>query len=158
MPPPCSVDYYFCLHCGRTPPSNTPRVKALLLSYASLPPCAGATSEVSESVLSVLPLRPIGHVHSCFSQRNGTPRQPLLVPAARCTLTLAADISPAALVRHVHISAFYSCVQSYCALIQIHYNTSHCMVFLIMHHPRAHPSLDVGSDPCQSLRVDSTEA
>ena len=34
------------------------------------------------------PLKPIGHLQSCFSQRNGTPRQPLLVPAARAQLTL----------------------------------------------------------------------
>lgn len=33
-------------------------------------------------------LRPIGTVRSCFSKRNGTPRQPLLVPAARAVLTL----------------------------------------------------------------------
>lgn len=34
------------------------------------------------------PLQPIGHLQSCFSQRNGTPRQPLLVPAARAQLVL----------------------------------------------------------------------
>ena len=33
---------------------------------------------------------PIGRVHSCFSRRNGTPRQGGdLVPNARCTFTLA---------------------------------------------------------------------
>lgn len=34
------------------------------------------------------PLRAIGTLESCFSQRNGTPRQPLLVPAARARLRL----------------------------------------------------------------------
>ncbi|KAL6763893.1 TsaA-like domain-containing protein [Haematococcus lacustris] len=37
-------------------------------------------------------MKPIGHIQSCFSQRNGTPRQPQLVPAARCRLLLAPDI------------------------------------------------------------------
>ncbi|KAK3241704.1 hypothetical protein CYMTET_48563, partial [Cymbomonas tetramitiformis] len=40
---------------------------------------------------------PIGRVASCFSQRNGTPRQPLLVEAARAELALAAWVPPAAL-------------------------------------------------------------
>ena len=34
------------------------------------------------------PLQPIGHLQSCFSRRNGTPRQSLLVPAARAQLVL----------------------------------------------------------------------
>lgn len=33
-------------------------------------------------------VRPIGRVRSCFDKRNGTPRQPLLVPDARATLRL----------------------------------------------------------------------
>ncbi|KAG6421227.1 hypothetical protein SASPL_117777 [Salvia splendens] len=32
------------------------------------------------------PMAPIGVVRSCFSRRNGTPRQPLLVPLAKATL------------------------------------------------------------------------
>ncbi|GAB4817937.1 hypothetical protein N2152v2_004983 [Parachlorella kessleri] len=40
------------------------------------------------------PLRPIGILRSCFAKRNGTPRQPLLVPAARAALTLRADLAP----------------------------------------------------------------
>ncbi|KAL0337799.1 UNVERIFIED_CONTAM: tRNA (adenine(37)-N6)-methyltransferase [Sesamum calycinum] len=32
------------------------------------------------------PMAPIGIVHSCFSTRNGTPRQPLLVPLAKASL------------------------------------------------------------------------
>lgn len=36
---------------------------------------------------------PIGRVHSCFSRRNGTPRQGGdLVPNARCTFTLDDDL------------------------------------------------------------------
>lgn len=33
-------------------------------------------------------MQPVGHLESTFTQRNGTPRQPLLVPAARARLTL----------------------------------------------------------------------
>lgn len=40
------------------------------------------------------PLRPIGVLRSCFSRRNGTPRQPLLVPAARARLALRPGLSP----------------------------------------------------------------
>ena len=39
------------------------------------------------------PLRAIGLLRSCFSNRNGTPRQPLLVPAARAALRLRPDLS-----------------------------------------------------------------
>ncbi|KAF7065638.1 hypothetical protein CFC21_071726 [Triticum aestivum] len=34
------------------------------------------------------PTAPIGTVQSCFSTRNGTPRQPLVVPLARATVVL----------------------------------------------------------------------
>ncbi|KAH9304306.1 hypothetical protein KI387_008710, partial [Taxus chinensis] len=34
------------------------------------------------------PMTPIGIIQSCFSTRNGTPRQPLLVPSARACLIL----------------------------------------------------------------------
>ncbi|XP_041019047.1 tRNA (adenine(37)-N6)-methyltransferase isoform X1 [Juglans microcarpa x Juglans regia] len=36
--------------------------------------------------LSSYPMAPIGVIQSCFSTRNGTPRQPLLVPLARACL------------------------------------------------------------------------
>ncbi|KAJ3677142.1 hypothetical protein LUZ60_002866 [Juncus effusus] len=36
----------------------------------------------------VFPMVPIGTVQSCFSTRNGTPRQPLVVPLARARLIL----------------------------------------------------------------------
>lgn len=39
------------------------------------------------------PLKPIGFLKSCFSQRNGTPRQPLLVHGARSSLTLRSELS-----------------------------------------------------------------
>ena len=39
-------------------------------------------------------LQPLGFLHSCFSRRNGTPRQPGLVPAARAVLVLRPDIPP----------------------------------------------------------------
>lgn len=42
---------------------------------------------------TAFPMRPIGLLRSCFSRRNGTPRQPLLVPAARAALTLRPDLS-----------------------------------------------------------------
>lgn len=41
------------------------------------------------------PMRPVGVLRSCFSRRNGTPRQPLLVPAARAVLTLRPHLGPA---------------------------------------------------------------
>ncbi|XP_071722874.1 uncharacterized protein [Rutidosis leptorrhynchoides] len=44
------------------------------------------------------PLSPIGVVQSCFSTRNGTPRQPLLVPLARACLSFdPARVPPASL-------------------------------------------------------------
>lgn len=36
--------------------------------------------------LTSYPMVPIAVIHSCFSTRNGTPRQPLLVPLARASL------------------------------------------------------------------------
>jgi len=42
-------------------------------------------------------VKPIGLLRSCFSQRNGTPRQPLLVPLARARLQLAPGVPPACL-------------------------------------------------------------
>jgi tRNA-Thr(GGU) m(6)t(6)A37 methyltransferase TsaA len=46
-----------------------------------------------DSQLVTYPLKPIGYIRSCFSQRNGTPRQPLLVKNARSTLTLRAELT-----------------------------------------------------------------
>ncbi|XP_020231326.1 uncharacterized protein LOC109811887 [Cajanus cajan] len=53
----------------------------------------------SESLnLTCYPMTPIGIVHSCFSTRNGTPRQPLLVPLARaCLVFNTTRVPPASL-------------------------------------------------------------
>ena len=51
-------------------------------------PCAGVKPRAIVAVEQLGP--PIAKVHSCFSRRNGTPRQGGdLVPSARCVLTLA---------------------------------------------------------------------
>ncbi|XP_047182625.1 tRNA (adenine(37)-N6)-methyltransferase-like [Vigna umbellata] len=48
--------------------------------------------------LTCYPMMPIGTVHSCFSTRNGTPRQPLLVPLARaCLVFNTTRVPPASL-------------------------------------------------------------
>lgn len=44
------------------------------------------------------PMVPIGTVQSCFSTRNGTPRQPLVVPLARATVVLDPARVPAAAI------------------------------------------------------------
>lgn len=53
------------------------------------------------NVPETYPLQPIGHLQSCFTKRSGTPRQPLLVPAARARLVLrySASSLPATLQR-----------------------------------------------------------
>lgn len=64
-------------------------------------PSAATAAEPSSSQTPLdmrqlaFPLRPIGVLRSCFSRRNGTPRQPLLVPAARAQLTLRPEMSGA---------------------------------------------------------------
>ncbi|GAU20976.1 hypothetical protein TSUD_201250 [Trifolium subterraneum] len=48
--------------------------------------------------LTCYPMIPIGTVHSCFSTRYGTPRQPLLVPLARaCLVFNTSRVPPASL-------------------------------------------------------------
>ena len=66
-----------------------------------------------------LPLKPIGFMTSCFTQRNGTPRQPNLVDAARCALVLSKD---------VHSSSLEGLEQySHCWVIYLfHENTDIC--------------------------------
>ncbi|KAL5548974.1 hypothetical protein UlMin_004205 [Ulmus minor] len=50
------------------------------------------------SELPSYPMTPIGIIESCFSTRNGTPRQPLLVPLARaCLVFNSARVPPASL-------------------------------------------------------------
>ncbi|KAJ4745073.1 tRNA (Adenine(37)-N6)-methyltransferase [Rhynchospora pubera] len=46
------------------------------------------SQQSGEGSKEVYPMVPIGTVHSCFSTRNGTPRQPLVVPLARACLVL----------------------------------------------------------------------
>ncbi|XP_042446312.1 uncharacterized protein LOC122031237 [Zingiber officinale] len=45
---------------------------------------------------SAYPMTPIGTIRSCFSTRNGTPRQPLLVPLARACLVFDSGRVPTA--------------------------------------------------------------
>ena len=40
------------------------------------------------------PLRVLGHLRSCFREKFGTPRQPLLVPGAGATLSVAREFLP----------------------------------------------------------------
>ncbi|CAL0330381.1 unnamed protein product [Lupinus luteus] len=57
------------------------------------------TQPKSENLkLAYYPMSPIGTIHSCFSTRNGTPRQPLLVPLARASLVFnTTRVPPASL-------------------------------------------------------------
>ncbi|EIE25253.1 hypothetical protein COCSUDRAFT_35707 [Coccomyxa subellipsoidea C-169] len=60
------------------------------------------------------PLAPIGHLQSCFSQRNGTPRQPLLARNARAKLVLRPDVPAGCLegleqYSHVWILFIFHC-------------------------------------------------
>ncbi|CAL5081554.1 unnamed protein product [Urochloa decumbens] len=48
------------------------------------------------AALASYPMAPIGTVQSCFSTRNGTPRQPLVVTLARATVALDPARVPAA--------------------------------------------------------------
>ncbi|KAI7842910.1 hypothetical protein COHA_003421 [Chlorella ohadii] len=73
---------------------------------------AGSQQQLDMRQLA-FPLRPIGILRSCFSRRNGTPRQPLLVPAARAALTLRPEMS----------GAYFEGLQEY----------SHCWVLYIFH-------------------------
>ena len=65
-------------------------------SATSAPQSQGNQSENSASGWC-LPLKPIGFMTSCFTQRNGTPRQPNLVDAARCALVLGKDVHSSSL-------------------------------------------------------------
>lgn len=48
--------------------------------------------------LTSYPMAPIGVIQSCFSTRNGTPRQPLIVPLSRaCLIFNSARVPPASL-------------------------------------------------------------
>jgi hypothetical protein len=83
------------------------------------------------------PLRPIGILRSCFSRRNGTPRQPLLVPAARARLTLRPELS----------AEFLEGLQGY----------SHCWVLYVFHEntdlQRLWQQAEAGSGVRAKIRV-----
>ena len=66
----------------------------LKLEQASSSP---TTKSIDPSSSVSFPFRPIGYASSCFSQRNGTPRQPHLSPSARCSIHLSPDIPPSSL-------------------------------------------------------------
>ncbi|XP_076904029.1 uncharacterized protein LOC143559289 [Bidens hawaiensis] len=50
----------------------------------------------TDKLETTYPMSPIGTIRSCFSTRNGTPRQPLIVPLARARLTFDASLVPPA--------------------------------------------------------------
>ncbi|XP_020873018.1 putative S-adenosylmethionine-dependent methyltransferase RcsF isoform X3 [Arabidopsis lyrata subsp. lyrata] len=57
-----------------------------------------AQTESHDLHSTIYPMRPIGTIRSCFSTRNGTPRQPLLVSLARaCLVCDPALVPPASL-------------------------------------------------------------
>ncbi|KAG2491087.1 hypothetical protein HYH03_010531 [Edaphochlamys debaryana] len=58
---------------------------------------AAAALAVQGSGMPAYPFRPIGHLQSVFTERNGTPRQPQLVTAARSRLVLSPSIPRACL-------------------------------------------------------------
>ncbi|XP_004297870.1 PREDICTED: uncharacterized protein LOC101313506 [Fragaria vesca subsp. vesca] len=54
--------------------------------------------KVDDLELTCYPMAPIGVIQSCFSTRNGTPRQPLIVPLSRaCLIFNSARVPPASL-------------------------------------------------------------
>lgn len=56
-----------------------------------------APDSQSSASVPAYPFKPIGYLQSCFTQRNGTPRQPLLVPLARSRLQLVSDVHASSL-------------------------------------------------------------
>ncbi|XP_062078582.1 uncharacterized protein LOC133783066 [Humulus lupulus] len=57
-----------------------------------------AQPKLENTELTSYPMTPIGTIQSCFSTRNGTPRQPLLVPLARACLVFdSSRVPPASL-------------------------------------------------------------
>ncbi|KAL1203128.1 hypothetical protein V5N11_015366 [Cardamine amara subsp. amara] len=53
-------------------------------------------SDSHDLLKTIYPMRPIGIIQSCFSTRNGTPRQPLLVSLARASLVFDQALVPPA--------------------------------------------------------------
>ncbi|EFJ24236.1 hypothetical protein SELMODRAFT_271086 [Selaginella moellendorffii] len=52
---------------------------------------------IGKTPTSSFPMTPIGYMRSCYSTRNGTPRQPLLVTLAKSRLVLSSGVPAAAL-------------------------------------------------------------
>ncbi|XP_078438491.1 tRNA-thr(GGU) m(6)t(6)A37 methyltransferase [Wolffia australiana] len=78
---------------------------------------------------SSYPMRPIATVKSCFTTRNGTPRQPLLVKLARARLRFDASLVPASALEGLS-------------------EYSHCWVLYVFH---LNTDLDkLWKDPCRS--------
>ncbi|KAL4532745.1 hypothetical protein Ndes2526A_g08226 [Nannochloris sp. 'desiccata'] len=76
---------------GRTKAER--ELRELQLELAQSRPLDAAPNGVVDLRQIAFPLRPIGTLRSCFNKRNGTPRQPLLVPAARSALTLRPELA-----------------------------------------------------------------
>ncbi|KAK9820048.1 hypothetical protein WJX72_005461 [[Myrmecia] bisecta] len=72
-------------------------LRQLRVASSSAPGPGSPGSKGPGSSWPAYPLRPIGTLRSCFTQRNGTPRQPLLVPQARARLTLRPGVPPSCL-------------------------------------------------------------
>ena len=89
-------------------------------------PCAGVKPRAIVAVEQLGP--PIAKVHSCFSRRNGTPRQGGdLVPSARCVLTLAPGLPRDLLTGMDEYTHVYDAIvdaggaaDQYAALIEAH--------------------------------------
>ncbi|KAG7672852.1 hypothetical protein KSW81_001791 [Nannochloris sp. 'desiccata'] len=96
---------------GRTKAER--ELRELQLELAQSRPLDAAPNGVVDLRQIAFPLRPIGTLRSCFNKRNGTPRQPLLVPAARSALTLRPELA----------ADIFEGLQKY----------SHCWVLYIFH-------------------------
>ncbi|KAG2423016.1 hypothetical protein HXX76_015614 [Chlamydomonas incerta] len=71
---------------------------------------AAAALAAAGAAMPAFPFRPIGHLQSVFSERNGTPRQPQLVPAARSRLVLSPSVPAACLegiTQYSHVWVLY---------------------------------------------------
>lgn len=72
------------------------RAQQSLRALSQLEPGSDEARPTKAAASASYPLAPIGTVESCFSTRNGTPRQPLVVTLARATLVLDPARVPAA--------------------------------------------------------------
>ncbi len=96
---------------GRTKAER--ELREIQLELAQSRPLEDAPTDGIDLRQIAFPLRPIGTLHSCFNKRNGTPRQPLLVPAARSALKLRPELA----------ADIFEGLQQY----------SHCWVMYIFH-------------------------